>query len=143
MCFTLEADLTEKLGQIAHVDKDRSNASEQNLVFLCLKHHSLYDSRTSQHKNYTAKEVKTARSKLYKRLGAEHKIQKTNFEWEQIRHELEQVNNSIRGQSDDEELSRFVQSQARLEMLCNRLARIVDRQCSLEKELDRLSIPAK
>jgi hypothetical protein len=57
--------LNEKLGQIAHLDKDPSNAAEDNLAFMCLVHHALYDSRTSQHKNYTIQEAKAARNKLY------------------------------------------------------------------------------
>ena len=32
---------------------------------MCLEHHSLYDSKTKQHKNYTMHEVKSARTKLY------------------------------------------------------------------------------
>jgi len=35
------------------------------LAFLCLEHHSLYDSRTRQHKNFTADELKAARTNLY------------------------------------------------------------------------------
>jgi hypothetical protein len=65
LCFHLNGDLTEKLGQIAHLDDDRSNAVEDNLAWMCLAHHSLFDSRTSQHKNYTIPEVKAARTRLY------------------------------------------------------------------------------
>lgn len=65
LCFHLDGDLTEKIGQIAHVDGDRSNAAEDNLAFMCLTHHSLFDSKTSQHKNYTISEVKAARASLY------------------------------------------------------------------------------
>jgi hypothetical protein len=61
----LSGDLTEKLGQIAHLDKDPSNSAEDNLAFMCLNHHSLLDSKTSQHKNYTLQELKAAREKLY------------------------------------------------------------------------------
>ena len=32
---------------------------------MCLPHHSLYDSKTKQHKNYTVPEVKDARNRLY------------------------------------------------------------------------------
>jgi hypothetical protein len=66
LCFHLNGDLQEKLGQIAHLDSDRSNGSESNLAFLCLAHHSLFDSTTSQHKNYTVQEVKDAKSRLCK-----------------------------------------------------------------------------
>jgi len=65
LCFFLKGDLSEKLGQIAHFDQDPSNSAEDNLAFMCLEHHSQYDSRTSQHKNYTTGEVKTARARLY------------------------------------------------------------------------------
>jgi hypothetical protein len=65
LCFWLHGDLSEKRGQIAHLDDNPSNYSPENLVFLCLDHHTQYDSRTSQHKNYTIDEVKTARDRLY------------------------------------------------------------------------------
>jgi hypothetical protein len=65
LCFHLEGDMREKHGQIAHLDQDPSNFAEDNLSFMCLAHHSLYDSKTSQHKNYTMSEVKAARDRLY------------------------------------------------------------------------------
>jgi hypothetical protein len=65
LCFFLFGDLNEKRGQIAHLDQDPSNYAEDNLAFMCLEHHSLYDSSTSQHKNYTLAEVKTSRIKLH------------------------------------------------------------------------------
>lgn len=46
ICFHLNGDLTEKHGQIAHL-------------------HSVYDSKTSQHKNYIESEAKKARNDLY------------------------------------------------------------------------------
>jgi len=72
LCFHLNGDLSEKLGQIAHLDEDRTNRAEDNLAWMCLDHHSLYDSKTKQHKNYTIHEVKVARARLY-RLVAEGK----------------------------------------------------------------------
>jgi hypothetical protein len=65
LCFLLSRDLSERRGQIAHLDQDPSNYAEDNLAFMCLDHHSLYDSSTSQHKNYTISEVKVARAELY------------------------------------------------------------------------------
>jgi hypothetical protein len=65
LCFHLKGDLEEKIGQVAHLDGNRANGTEDNLAFMCLPHHSLFDSKTSQHKNYTIPEVKVARSKLY------------------------------------------------------------------------------
>jgi len=57
--------INEKEGQIAHLDHSCANSSEDNLAYLCLKHHSLYDSHTSQHRNYTIQEAKRARAHLY------------------------------------------------------------------------------
>jgi hypothetical protein len=68
LCFSLKRDFSEKEGQIAHLDQNPANRAEDNLAFLCLRHHSLYDSRTSQHKNYTIMEVKSARDALYERV---------------------------------------------------------------------------
>jgi hypothetical protein len=65
LCYHLDGDLAEKLGQIAHLDGDRTNRAEENLAWMCLPHHSTYDSKTKQHKNYTISEVKAARDKLY------------------------------------------------------------------------------
>jgi len=65
LCFRLNGDLTEKHGQIAHLDHDPSNGAEDNLAWMCLDHHSTYDSKTKQHKNYTVHEVKAARARLY------------------------------------------------------------------------------
>jgi hypothetical protein len=64
LCFHLNGDLMEKLGQIAHLG-GRDNPAEDNLCFMCLEHHTLFDSTTSQHKNYTTLEVKGARERLY------------------------------------------------------------------------------
>jgi hypothetical protein len=68
MCYYLNNDLSEKIGQIAHLDQDPSNYAEENLAFLCMPHHSLFDSKTSQHKNYTVQEVKEMRERLCKAI---------------------------------------------------------------------------
>jgi len=65
LCFHLNGDLAEKIGQVAHLDGDRTNGVSDNLAFMCMAHHSQYDSTTSQHKNYTLTEVKAARALLY------------------------------------------------------------------------------
>lgn len=65
LCFQVDLDLGEKEGQIAHVDHNPANNKKENLAYLCLRHHSLYDSTTSQHKNYTPAELKEAREKLH------------------------------------------------------------------------------
>ncbi|MGO9271159.1 MAG: hypothetical protein ACLQOO_13040 [Terriglobia bacterium] len=70
LCFQLNGDLAEKDGQIAHLDQDRSNSAEDNLAWMCFRHHDRYDSKTSQHKNYTIGEVKAARAKLYEAIAS-------------------------------------------------------------------------
>lgn len=64
LCFALSNDAGEKKGQVAHLDRDSSNSSRDNLVFLCLDHHDQYDSRTSQAKGLTIDEVRQYRSQL-------------------------------------------------------------------------------
>jgi hypothetical protein len=65
LCFYIDQDHNPKDGQIAHLDRNPSNSSEENLVFLCLQHHSSYDSRSRQAKGYTAQEVRQYRNRLY------------------------------------------------------------------------------
>ena len=86
LCFFLKGDLTEKLGQIAHLDQDRANGGEDNLAWMCLDHHSLFDSQTKQHKNYTIYEVKTARAKLYELVAAgKHITSVSNAKLDELR----------------------------------------------------------
>jgi hypothetical protein len=65
LCFGLLGYLGLKKGQIAHLDRDASNNAIENLAFLCLDHHDEYDSRTSQSKGLTLKEVIAHRQALY------------------------------------------------------------------------------
>lgn len=69
LCFGLFDDLEQKRGQIAHVDRDSSNAEYENLAFLCLPHHDEYDSRTSQSKRFTPAELSRYRDRLYERFS--------------------------------------------------------------------------
>jgi hypothetical protein len=69
MCFALSADFEEKQGQIAHLDHDRTNNRPSNLAWLCLPHHDQYDSRTSQSKGYSEKEVKRYRNELHDHIA--------------------------------------------------------------------------
>ncbi len=64
LCAHLHGDVSLKEGQVAHLDRNRANDAEDNLAFLCLQHHSLYDSQTSQHKGFTIGEAKAARKEL-------------------------------------------------------------------------------
>lgn len=68
ICFGLSRDVAVKRGQIAHLDGDRSNSSEENLAFLCFDHHDEYDSRMSQSKSFTMLEVKRYREELYQHV---------------------------------------------------------------------------
>jgi hypothetical protein len=65
MCYALQRDSTAKNGQIAHLDRDRSNSDPDNLAWLCLAHHDDYDTRRRQTRNFTAGEVKRYRSELF------------------------------------------------------------------------------
>jgi hypothetical protein len=66
LCHGLNKDFSEKQGQIAHLDKNSSNHTLANLVFLCLNHHDQYDGKSSQSKGYRSVEVKHYRQDLYK-----------------------------------------------------------------------------
>lgn len=81
LCFGIDQDDTEKEGQIAHLDGKPSNNREDNLVWLCQRHHSLMDSTTSQHKNYTVGEVKHYRAKLVDHISEQAKRAKEKVEW--------------------------------------------------------------
>lgn len=65
VCFGLKRDDEVKAGQIAHLDQNPSNNSNENLAFLCLEHHDQFDSKTSQSKNLTRAEVERYREELY------------------------------------------------------------------------------
>lgn len=75
ICFGLNRDTHLKSGQIAHLDKDNQNHSEINLCFLCLEHHDEYDSRTSQRKGFTKKEVISYRRELHEAVGKSFAIE--------------------------------------------------------------------
>lgn len=67
LCVFLQKDHETKKGQIAHLDRNPSNNSEDNLAFLCLAHHDEYDTTTSVSKGITLAEVKRYRDLLYDR----------------------------------------------------------------------------
>jgi hypothetical protein len=68
MCFGLQGNSLEKPGQIAHLDRDRTNNAFDNLCWLCQLHHDQYDTSTSQTKGLTKSEVKTHRDTLYEAI---------------------------------------------------------------------------
>ncbi len=69
LCYILNDDKSVKEGQIAHIDRNRNNNTEDNLVYLCLIHHNQYDSLSSQSKRYTPGELKHYKKMLHKVLG--------------------------------------------------------------------------
>ena len=74
ICFRIDYDFGVKLGQIAHLDRNPSNNHESNLAYLCLDHHSQFDSTTRQHKNYSVQEVKAARRALYEEVKGRRRL---------------------------------------------------------------------
>jgi hypothetical protein len=65
LCFFLERQHGEVEGQIAHLDHNRDNHAEDNLVFLCFNHHNRYDSKMSTSHGLKEGEVRVWRNKLY------------------------------------------------------------------------------
>lgn len=66
LCYMFERDASVKVqGQIAHVDRNSKNHALENLAWLCLAHHDLYDSTPSQSKKLQPSELTTWRSKVY------------------------------------------------------------------------------
>lgn len=70
ICYFHDGDYSAKKGQVAHLDQNPTNNQENNLAFMCMTHHSDYDSTTSQHKNYTLSEMIVLRDKLYAAIAA-------------------------------------------------------------------------
>jgi hypothetical protein len=65
VCFVLENNDSQRDGQLSHLDHDNSNGDPDNFVFLCLRHHNIYDSKMSQAKNMTEREVRLYQAKLH------------------------------------------------------------------------------
>ncbi len=64
ICYGLHRDNRIKQGQIAHLNQRPDNNVLENLCFLCLDHHDIYDSRTSQSKKLTIEEVKAFKAEI-------------------------------------------------------------------------------
>jgi hypothetical protein len=65
LCVFLDKRTQKRKGQIAHLNRDRSDSSFKNLVYLCLEHHDEYDGQTRLSKSLTVSEVRTYRDRLY------------------------------------------------------------------------------
>jgi hypothetical protein len=57
-----------KQGQLAHLDGNRQNNRERNIAYLCFNHHDWLDTRPSQSKALTAREVHHFRTELQEAL---------------------------------------------------------------------------
>jgi len=68
LCFWLDGRDEVQKGQIAHLDGDNENASEENLVFLCFDHHDDLDGTTRLAKGLQPDEVRQWRDELYKEM---------------------------------------------------------------------------
>lgn len=64
-CFGWNRDTRIKSGQICHVDRNPVRNGFDNLAFLCLEHHDLYDSKPSQSRGITQDELRQYRDELY------------------------------------------------------------------------------
>lgn len=72
LCFFLDFNLDTQKGQIAHIDRDANNSAEDNLAYLCLRHHDEYDTRPSQSKGLKEKELLEAKTDLEKWIEDNH-----------------------------------------------------------------------
>jgi hypothetical protein len=69
LCFGFDGTLERRQGQIAHIDRNHANSSEENLAYLCLEHHNEYDSRPSQSKRITMRELRNYRNRLHEAIA--------------------------------------------------------------------------
>lgn len=72
MCYGLRGTKEVKDGQIAHLDRDRTNPDVENLVYLCLDCHKMYDTKNNRVQSYTSGEVRYYRDQLFRALGYDH-----------------------------------------------------------------------
>lgn len=84
LCFGLEHDLAIKAGQIAHSDHDPSNNRESNLVYLCLRHHDQYDSKTRLSKGITRPELLEYKGRLLAAVAKRRLLEPGQFDIENI-----------------------------------------------------------
>lgn len=75
LCFGLRGDLGVKNGQLAHLDRNPANSTQENLAFLCQECHTNYDQKSNRVLGFTPGEVLFYRSRLYAALAHDR------FEW--------------------------------------------------------------
>jgi len=69
MCFGLKQEIVVKEGQIAHLNRNRNMTDIDNLVYLCLDCHKIYDSQSNRTIGYRPGEVRHYRDQLFRELG--------------------------------------------------------------------------
>jgi hypothetical protein len=79
MCYGLYNNTEVKDGQIAHLDRNNTNAKLENLAYLCFDHHNQYDSKPRQAKGFKEKEVRRYRDELYAFVGDERQPLWTDY----------------------------------------------------------------
>lgn len=75
LCYFLDQERSLQEGQLAHIDRDRTDSGEANLVFLCLRHHNLYDTRYRTTKSFMPTEVRHYKKALHRALGTEQQYE--------------------------------------------------------------------
>lgn len=84
LCVYLNDRHEIRQGQIAHLNRNSHNSLFDNLVFLCLDHHDLYDSRPSQSKGFSEIEVKVWRDRLYAKYDMLNRSEELNNDTQEL-----------------------------------------------------------
>jgi hypothetical protein len=70
LCFCLNGDSEAKKGQLAHIDRRRSNTDSDNLAYLCLDHHDQYDTRSHASRGFSPRELRRCKHELEAAVAA-------------------------------------------------------------------------
>ncbi|OGP51602.1 MAG: hypothetical protein A2Y79_08850 [Deltaproteobacteria bacterium RBG_13_43_22] len=84
-------------GQIVHIDQNRENNEPDNLVYLCLRHHDLYDSVSSQSKGLTSGEIRLYRQMLADNMSRHESFAKGSSTFNASVFENGNTDNEVRG----------------------------------------------
>jgi len=110
MCYGLSGVMDPKKGQIAHLDRDPSNSKIENLAYLCLECHAVYDSRSNRILSFTAGEIAEYRSKLYRALGHDQvewtiTVRADRTEYKLVKQSIDKAHKMLRDCGSDVSLS--------------------------------------
>lgn len=115
VCYGLKGALEVVDGQIAHLDRNRRNAAIENLAYLCLQCHKVYDSTSNRTLSFTAGEIALYRRNLYHALGHEQvewtiTIRADRSQYEPVKEAINEAHEMLRNSgSDDVRISRIVE----------------------------------